>query len=210
MKTLESVSNLLFPLPVALVTCRSGEKDPSTDNIITIAWAGIVDNLPNIVTISVGKGKYSEEIISRRREFGICLADVGMMEKADRCGTTHGNKTDKFAENRFSKVPAGKIDVSLVNESPVCLECRVTNTVEVPTHLVYFAEVIATHVDERYLKTAPGSTAVLGTAPGAISGSGNAAGSGKPDLEAMDILCYAAGSYWSLGRRLEGLGYTKR
>jgi len=50
---------------------------------------------------------------------------------------------------------------------------------------MFIAEVLCTHVAEKFLKA-----------------------DGTPSLERMNILCYADDVYWSLGKRLEELYYT--
>ncbi|MBC7334593.1 MAG: flavin reductase family protein [Actinobacteria bacterium] len=186
MTVLSKAKELVLPLPVALVTCRAKEKDTSTDNIVPLAWVGIVEYSPPMVDIVIGKGKYSERVISNRKEFGLCIATVDMMEKVDRCGLVHGDKVDKFKMTGFTKLEATKIDVSLIKECPISLECIVKDTIPVETHKIFIAEVVCTHVDERFIGE-----------------------SGEIKAEEMNILCYGNGSYWMLGKKLEKLFYTK-
>lgn len=187
MVTLKKVQNLLLPLPVTLTTCRAKEGDISTDNIIPLSWVGIVDYRPHMVYISIGKGKYSANIIRMRSEFGLCIATVDMMEKVDRCGYSHGDKVDKFKMTGLSKFSAEKIDVSLIRECPICLECMVKDTVNIATHDIFIAEVVCTHVDEEYIDE-----------------------NEEPDLARMNILCYANDIYWGFGKRLEDLYYSRK
>ncbi len=79
------------------------------------------------------------------------------------------------------------IQSRLIAECPVCLECRVTQTFELGTHRMFIAEVLGTHVPERYLD-----------------------GGGRPDLERMNVLCFADDEYWAFGRRIESLYYTRK
>jgi len=186
MPALKKISNLVLPLPVTLTTCRAEKEDSSTDNIIPLSWVGIVEYRPHMVNINIGKEKYSANIIRERKEFGLCIATVDIMEQVDMCGYTHGNKVDKFEMAKLTKFAAGKIDVSLIKECPICLECVVKSSIVMTTHEVFFAEVINTHVDERFLD-----------------------GSGEPDIEKMNILGYANGMYFSLGKKLQSLYYSK-
>jgi flavin reductase (DIM6/NTAB) family NADH-FMN oxidoreductase RutF len=186
MRILPQVRNLVLPLPVTLVTCRAREGESAADNIIPLSWVGIVDYKPHAVNICIGKRKYSDRLIAERGEFGMCVASVELMESVDRCGCTHGDQTDKFAMTGLTKAAASKIDAPLIAECPICLECRVTRTVDLDTHRMFIAEVLCTHVREELLKA-----------------------DGSPDLERMNILCYADDEYWALGRRLQKLYYTR-
>ena len=51
---------LLYPLPAVMVTAGNAEKN----NIITIAWTGIINSDPAIMYISVRKSRYSHAMIS--------------------------------------------------------------------------------------------------------------------------------------------------
>lgn len=186
MSALSEVRNLLFPLPVTLVTCRARGHDPAGDNIIPLSWVGIVDHAPHTVSISIGRQKYSARVIGERGEFGLCVAPVELMERVDRCGWTHGDRTDKFALTGLTKTEPAKIDAPLIAECPVCMECRVTRTLDLDTHRLFFAEVLCTHVPDRLLKA-----------------------DGNPDLQRMNVLCYADGTYWALGKPLQPLYYTR-
>jgi flavin reductase (DIM6/NTAB) family NADH-FMN oxidoreductase RutF len=187
MTVLPEVRNLLFPLPVTLATCRARDGDAASDNIIPLSWVGIVEAGPHLVNACIGRGKYSDRVIGDRKEFGLCIAPVELMEAVDRCGWTHGGRTDKFALTGLTRTAATRIDVSLIAECPVCLECRVKQVVELDAHRMYIAEVLCTHVQERHLDA-----------------------NGAPDPGRMNVLCYVDGEYWSSGSRLQELYYTRK
>lgn len=186
MTVLPEVRNLVLPLPVTLTTCRARKGDASSDNIIPLSWVGIADYQPDMVHISIGTEKYSARVIAERKEFGLCIATEQLIEAVDRCGYAHGNETDKFKMTGLTKTPAREIDAVLIGECPIGLECRVTSTVELKTHTMFIAEVLCTHVQEGYLD-----------------------GDGTPELGRMNVLCYADGRYWALGREINRLYYTK-
>jgi flavin reductase (DIM6/NTAB) family NADH-FMN oxidoreductase RutF len=140
-----------------------------------------------MVNIVIGSGKYSAAIIERRREFGLCIATEDLMEKVDICGYTHGDRVDKFELVKLTRYPAERIDLSLIKECPVCLECAVREVIGGKTHDIFLAEIICTHVDERFIKK-----------------------NGDIDLKEMNILSYVDGKYWTMGNQLAKLYYSRR
>lgn len=186
MTVLDKVKNFIFPLPVMLATCRLKKGDDSTDNIIPLSWIGIVEHKPHMINVVIGRGKYSSEIIKERKEFGLCAATVNMMEKVDMCGYCHGDKVDKFKMTGWTKFPAEKIDVSLIKECPICLEYKLKDVLKISSHDILIAEVVCTHVEDRYLDA-----------------------DGEPDFEKMDILCNINDIYWTAGKKLKSLYYSK-
>ena len=188
MTILKKIKNLTYPIPVALIVCRRKKGDKSTDNIIPLSWVGILEHKPDhMVYISIGNGKYSTKVIENTREFGICIATADMMEKVDICGHTHGDKVDKFKLVNFTKAAAEKIDVSLIKESPMSMECVVTKIVQVDFHKIFMGKIIATHVSDKYLLE-----------------------NEEPDIKKMNILFNIHDQYWTVGKKLEDLYYTKR
>lgn len=183
----KKIQNLVLPLPVTLVTHRAKKGDDSTDNIISLAWVGIVEHHPNMVNIVIGRGKYSAQIITERKEFGLCIAPVELIEQVDRCGYTHGSKVDKFKMAGFTKIPAKRIDVSLIAQCPISLECVVSDIVPMKSHDMFIAEVVASHVAPVFLNEKE-----------------------EPDLSKMHLLCYANDQYWTMGEKLQDLYYSKR
>lgn len=140
---------LLYPVPVALVTC-AGKK--SGANIITIAWTGIICSDPPMVSISVRPHRHSSNIIKESGEFVINVPTEDMLEKTDRCGTTSGRYHDKFDEIGLTPMEASKVKAPLIEECPVNLECVVQEVKELGAHDVFLAEVVAAHADDEVLE----------------------------------------------------------
>lgn len=188
MKVLEKIQNLTFPIPVALIVCRGEKEDKSTDNIIPVSWTGILEFKPyHMVYISIGNGKHSVKIIEKTQEFGICIATVDIMEKVDICGHTHGDKVDKFKLVNFTKFSAEKINVSLIKECPISMECIVSEIIQVELHKMFIGKIVKTHVNEKYLLE-----------------------NEEPDFKKMNILCNINDQYWTIGEKLQNLFYTKK
>jgi len=132
---------MLNPLPVVLVSSSDGEKD----NLITIAWTGIINTNPPITYVSVRKSRESHQMISKSGEFVINLVNADMAKAVDFCGVRSGRDYDKFVTCGFTKEPADKVSTPLVAESPVNLECKVIEIKEYPSHDMFIAEIVAVH-----------------------------------------------------------------
>ena len=115
--------NMLYPLPAVMVSCqRQGEKP----NIITVAWAGTVCSSPAMVSISVRKERYSYGILKESGEFVINLATKELVRALDYCGVRSGRDVDKFREMHLTELPSRTVQAPGILESPVNIECRVT------------------------------------------------------------------------------------
>ncbi len=144
-KTEIEASTLLYPVPVALVSCGDIDGRP---NIITIAWTGIVCSDPPMVSISIRPHRYSSQIIKASREFVLNIPTEEILKKTDMCGVISGEEHDKFAEVGFTPLRAREVKAPLIDECPVNLECRVKDIKPLGAHDIYLAEVVAAHADE--------------------------------------------------------------
>ena len=57
---------------------------------------------------------------------------------------------DKFELAKLTAVPASKVSAPLIQESPLSIECKVVQIVDVGDRVWFMGEVLATHVREDY------------------------------------------------------------
>jgi len=138
---------VLSPVPAVLVSCASSGEQ----NLITIAWTGIINSDPPLTYVSVRKSRHSHDMIADSGCFVINLVTEDLVRAADWCGVKSGRDFDKFRECGLTAVPASEVEAPLVAESPINLECRVIETHEYPTHDMFVGEIVAVHCDESLL-----------------------------------------------------------
>ena len=164
-----------------MVSCGDEEKN----NILTVAWTGILNTIPPKTYISVRKKRYSHPIISQTREFVLNLAPASLVRKVDYCGTYTGAKVDKFAACSLTRTFVEGFSTPLIEECPLSLCCRVTDVVEMGTHDMFVADIEAVYCDEALLDER-----------------------GKLHIERADLCAYAHGDYYALGKQLGHFGFS--
>lgn len=172
---------LLAPVPPALVTCSDGERD----NVLTVAWTGILNSDPPKTYISVRPSRYSHQIISKSGEFAIHLTTKELARATDWCGVYTGAKVDKFERCRLQKEAANEIGCPIIAQSPLVLECRVSDVIHLGSHDMFMADIVAVDVDEALIDE-----------------------KGKLHLDRAGLLAYAHGEYFELGKKLGSFGYS--
>ncbi len=110
----------MFPIPVMLITCVNAAGKP---NIITLAWVGIVNSDPPMVSISIRPGRHSHGLIKASQEFVVNIPSEEIIRKVDLCGVVSGTDVDKFSEAEFTPMPAQEVAPPLIEECHVNLEC---------------------------------------------------------------------------------------
>ena len=140
--------NMLYPLPAVMVSVTDGEGN---DNILTVAWAGTVCTNPPMVSISVRPSRYSYEMIKKTGEFVINLTTEKLAYATDYCGVRSGRDVDKFKEMKLTREKADFVKAPMILESPVSIECRVKQVLELGSHHMFLADVLAVHADPAYM-----------------------------------------------------------
>ena len=174
--------NMIYPLPAVLVTCRSKSGE---DNVFTVAWTGTVCTNPPMAYISVRPSRYSYNMIKETGEFVINLTTEEMAKATDYCGVTSGRDVDKFQRCGLHKEEAEEVNVPMLVESPVNIECRVREAHEYGSHTMFVADVICVHADEKYMNE-----------------------SGRFELEKSNPLAYSHGTYFGLTSPKGTFGYS--
>ena len=138
--------NMLYPLPSVLVTVAD---DEGNDNVLTVAWTGTVCSDPAMVYVSVRPSRYSHHMIKETGEFVINLTTEELAYATDYCGVKSGKDEDKFKNASLKKEPAKYVKAPLIKESPVNIECQVTDVVPCGSHDMFVAKVLCVHADKK-------------------------------------------------------------
>ena len=171
----------VYPIPAVMVSCGNMEKS----NIITVAWTGILNTNPAKVYISIRPERYSYNIIKEKGEFVINLTTKKLAFATDWCGVKTGAKVDKFKEMKLTKQKCEFIQAPAIAESPVSIECKVTDIKEMGSHHMFIADVLSIDSDEKYIDE-----------------------NGAFDISKCNLIAYANGGYYELGNKIGKFGYS--
>lgn len=173
---------MLNPVPAVMVSCGEGD----VKNIITVAWTGIINSNPPMTYVSVRKERFSHDIIERTGEFVINLTTEKLAFATDYCGVRSGRDVDKFKERRLTPQESIRVNCPSIAESPVNIECRVTEVRELGSHDMFMAEIVNVSVDEDLMDE-----------------------KGRLCLEEAGLIAYSHGHYYGLKRNEIGrFGYS--
>ena len=172
---------LVYPVPAVLVSCGDGTKD----NILTIAWTGTICTDPAMTYISVRKERHSYDIIKKTGEFCINLTTKDLAYATDYAGVRSGKDEDKIKKLGLHLEKGKNKYAKLIKESPVNIECKVTEIKELGSHDMFLAEVVAVNVDKKYFDE-----------------------NGAFDMEKCRLISYMHGKYYELGNNLGKFGFS--
>ena len=159
---------MIYPLPAVLVSCGS---TPEEYNILTIAWTGTICTNPPMCYISVRPERHSYEILKRNMEFVINLTTKDY---------------NKFEEMHLTPGRSTVVNAPLIEESPLCIECRVKEIMSLGSHDMFIADVVNVRADDRNLNPE----------------------TGKLELAEANPLVYVHGGYYELGEKIGKFGWS--
>ena len=184
MKEYWKPGNMIYPVPAVMVSCQRKNEKP---NIITVAWTGTICTNPPMAYVSIRPERYSYGIIKESKEFVINLTTKELAYAADYCGVKSGKNIDKFKVMKLTAVESKKVSCPSIKESPVNIECKVKDILELGSHHMFIAEVVGVTIENKYMDE-----------------------KGSFHLEKSRPIAYSHGTYFSLGEELGKFGYSVR
>ena len=124
-------------------------------------------------------------MIKETVEFVINLTTEELAYATDYCGVKSGKDEDKFKNASLTKEPAKYVKAPLIKESPVNIECQVTDVVPCGSHDMFVAKVLCVHADKKYMDE-----------------------NGTFSFEKAKPIVYSHGWYYGLGKKIGKFGYS--
>ena len=163
----------IYPMPVSLV----GTKFEGVSNFMTVSWISRVNASPAMIGISSHKSHKSNAAIFENKAFSVNFPEKSMAKEADYCGLASSANADK--SEIFDVFYGASPFCPLIVGCPLCMECELVQTVELPSNYLFIASIKASYSEERFLGE-----------------------DGTPDMAKMKpfVLSMPDNRYWSLGR----------
>lgn len=176
------------PMVIGLI----GSQVNGKANFITVGQVYRLNMSPAYIGTSIHPTHYTAGGIREHKAFSVNIPHCGMAEVTDYCGVVSGKRHDKSTLFELFYGELGEVAPMIV-ECPMCFECKLVDTLEMPSNTLYIGEVVASYSEKRFVKD------------------------GHPDVQAMNPLLYTATDkkYWSIGSYVAkaykvGVGYGKQ
>ena len=171
-----------FPQPATWIV---SVDNAGTIDVMTASWVALVSKTPPTIALSLHHGRQSYANIQQSGAFTVNVIPASQVVAGDYCGLVSGRDVDKLAAADLTPIAALHIVAPILAESPLNLECRVTNEVVIGDYRLILGEVLEIHI-----------------AAAACRDSGF-------DAAVIDPLVYLGGlrEYWRLGEKV-GTAYS--
>ena len=125
-------------------------------------------------------------MLKRHMEFVINFTTKDMARATDWCGVRSGKNYNKFEEMHLTPGKSTVVNAPLIEESPLCIECRVKEIMSLGSHDMFIADVVNVRADDRNLNPE----------------------TGKLELAEANPLVYVHGGYYELGEKIGKFGWS--
>jgi flavin reductase (DIM6/NTAB) family NADH-FMN oxidoreductase RutF len=165
----------IYPMPVVMV----GALVDGTPNFITVAYIGIVQHNPPMVSVTLFSNHYTNKGIAENKTFSVNIPNTKMMKLVDYVGMNSGRNVDKAS---LFKIFYGELKTApMIMETPLNLECKLVDTIDLNNNnKIYLGEIVQTYSSKKYTKK------------------------GYPYMRKLDPILFSinSNSYYNIGRRI--------
>ena len=147
-------------------------------NFMALGWLTRVNFKPAMLGICVNKNNGSYDAILETGEFSVNVPSVEMVEATDYTGLVSGKRVDK---SELFNIFYGKLKAApMISDCPLTMECKVSQTVDLPTNAFFIAEIMNIYTEDRFLTD------------------------GKPDIKKVNpfLLTMPDNNFWSIGENV--------
>jgi flavin reductase (DIM6/NTAB) family NADH-FMN oxidoreductase RutF len=162
----------MYPMPVTLLGTKNGDKA----NFMALGWITRLNGNPPLLGIGIQRSHYTDTLLRENKKFSINFPPSELIEKTDFCGIASGKDTDK---SELFTVYYGDLNVPLIEECTLSLECQLRDIYEMETHDLFIGEIVGSYSEEKYMSD------------------------GKLDMTKMDplLLTMPDNNYWKVGEK---------
>lgn len=182
-KRVWKAGNSIYPLPAVMVSC--GRIEDKNANIITASWTGSINTNPPKAYVSIRKSRFSYELIKKYGDFVINITTKDLVKATDFCGVRSGREYNKFKHCELTPNKAEVVGCPSIDESPINVECKVYDIIELGSHDMFLADIVSVSVDDKYFDE-----------------------NDKFRLNDAKPICYSHGGYYTVEEFLGGFGFS--
>ena len=179
-------TTFLSPVPAVMLSCRGETPGLERPNLITVAWTGVVNSDPPMLSVSIRPQRHSYAQIRESGAFCLNLIDRRLCKAADLCGVRSGRDVDKFALCGLTPREVEGFPAPALGEAPAFLCCRVDRVIPLGSHDLFLARIEQVYVRDDLFDA-----------------------DGSLHMARANLVAYAHGEYFPLSPAPEGFfGYS--
>ena len=130
-----------YPKVAVIVTASARGRDDA----MTAAWHSSISLKPPLYGIAIAPKRFTYQLITESREFGINFVPLEKASLAAAIGGTSGQQMDKFERFNIEKEKPVKTTVPILKDAYAAYECKLVDSKPYGDHLWIVGEIVAVH-----------------------------------------------------------------
>ncbi len=127
---------------VHVITVKAGDRV----NGMTAAWVSRVSHVPPLLMVSVGKTRFTHDLIREAGVFCVNVLADGQTELYENFGFSSGRDTDKFKDLEYDTADTG---CPVLRDTAAYLDCKLVGECDAGDHTVFIGEAAAADASDR-------------------------------------------------------------
>lgn len=130
-----------YPKVAAIVTASARGRDAA----MTAAWHSSISLKPPLYGIAIAPKRFTYQLITESREFGINFVPLEKASLAAAIGGTSGQQMNKFERFNIAKEKPVKTTAPILKDAYAAYECKLVDSRPYGDHLWIVGEIVAVH-----------------------------------------------------------------
>jgi flavin reductase (DIM6/NTAB) family NADH-FMN oxidoreductase RutF len=130
-----------YPKVAVIVTASARGKDAA----MTAAWHSSISFKPPLYGVAVASKRFTYQLITESREFGINFIPLEKASLAAAIGGTSGQEMDKFERFNIEKEKPLKTAAPILKDAYAAYECKLVDSKPYGDHIWVVGEIVAVH-----------------------------------------------------------------
>ncbi|MCJ7576387.1 MAG: flavin reductase family protein [Dehalococcoidia bacterium] len=133
-----------YPKVAVIVTASARGRDDA----MTAAWHSSISLRPPIYGVAVTSKRFTYQLITESREFGINFIPLEKASLAAAVGGTSGQQMDKFERFDIKKEKPLKTTAPILKDAYAAYECKLVDSKPYGDHIWIVGEIVAVHISK--------------------------------------------------------------
>ena len=130
-----------YPKVAAIVTASARGRDAA----MTAAWHSSISLKPPLYGIAIAPKRFTYQLITESREFGINFVPLEKASLAAAIGGTSGQQMNKFERFNIENEKPVKTTAPILKDAYAAYECKLVDSKPYGDHLWIIGEIVAVH-----------------------------------------------------------------
>jgi flavin reductase (DIM6/NTAB) family NADH-FMN oxidoreductase RutF len=130
-----------YPRTAVIVTASAQGRDGA----MTAAWHSSISFKPPIYGVAITSKRFTYQLITEGREFGINFIPLEKASLAAAIGGTSGHQIDKFERFNIPKEKPLKTTAPILKDAYAAYECKLVDSKSYGDHIWVVGEIVAVH-----------------------------------------------------------------